>query len=339
MASYDALLVLSFGGPRGPDEVMPFLEAVTHGRGVPRERLLAVAEHYFHMGGVSPINARTDDLIEALRRDFAADGRTLPIYLGNRFWDPKLDDTVRRMAQDGVRRAIAFKTSAYSSWSGCRAYRTDLERALGALGDDAFEVDVIRPFYDHPDYVATCVERLEEALGELARLGRERQDAHVVYTAHSIPRAQAAQCDYEAQLATLVELVSERAGVANRQLVYQSRSGPPQVPWLEPDILDALDALADRAPGASVIVAPFGFVADHMEVVWDLDHEAKERAEALGLTMVRAKSANDHPRLVRMVGQLIDERLDGSRPRLSLAPNGPRPDECAPDCCPPARRA
>jgi ferrochelatase len=332
--SYDALLVFSFGGPEGHDEVMPFLERVTQGRGVPRDRLEAVAEHYHHFGGMSPIHARTRELVDALRIELASHGIELPIYLGNRFSAPFIEDTLRAMQAAGVQRALAFVTSAFSSYSGCRAYREDLARARDALGEGAPEVDKIRPFYDHPGYVETCVARLREALAKLP----EPSSAHVLFSAHSIPTSMAAQSAYAGQLQALAKWVAEDAGLARWELVYQSRSGPPQVPWLEPDVLDALRALAAREPGASVVVAPFGFVADHMEVVWDLDEEARLEAEKLGLTFVRAESANAHPRFVRMVRELVEERLRPGSPRASRAEEGPRPDRCAPDCCPAPRR-
>lgn len=335
--SYDAILVMSFGGPAGPDEVMPFLENVVRGRNVPRERLLAVSEHYHHFDGVSPITERTDEVVEALKAELKANGPDLPVYLGNRFWHPMLEDTLRQMRDDGVERALAIKTSAFSSWSGCRAYQVDLARVRETIGEGAPEVDVVRPFFNHPGYVETCEARLRDAIAEL---GAERP--HVLFTAHSIPTAQAAGCDYEEQLAELARLLTERVEVGPSRVVYQSRSGPPRVPWLEPDILDALATLAEEAPGAAVVIAPFGFVADHMEVVWDLDHEAKEEAEKLGLRMARATAANDHPRFITMLGELIRERLEPEGPRAALGTLPARPDRCREGCCPsgrPARRA
>lgn len=248
-----------------------------------------------------------------------------------------LEDTLRQMKADGVKRALAIKTSAFSSWSGCRAYQVDLARVRESIGEGAPEVDVVRPFFNHPGYVETCEARLRDAIAEL---GAERP--HVLFTAHSIPTAQAAGCDYEEQLAELARLLTERVEVGPSRVVYQSRSGPPRVPWLEPDILDALATLAEEAPGASVVIAPFGFVADHMEVVWDLDHEAKEEAEKLGLRMARATAANDHPRFITMLGELIRERLEPEGPRAVLGTLPARPDRCREGCCPsgrPARRA
>lgn len=328
MADYDAILVFSFGGPEGPDDVMPFLEKVVRGRNVPRERLLDVAEHYHHFGGVSPINARTRELVAALETELAAHGPRLPVYWGNRHWHPFLGDTLRTMRDDGVRRALAFVTSAFSSFSGCRAYREDLARARAELGEGAPEVDKIRPFFNHPGYVETCAARLREGFDALGT-----NDAHVMFSAHSIPIAMAEGCDYEAQLRDLSTSVAERLGVERWELVYQSRSGPPHVPWLEPDVGDALRDLAAREPGAAVVVAPFGFVADHMEVVWDLDEEARELAESLGLRFARAPAANDHPRFVRMARELIDERVGDGSERPALGTLGPRPDRCPEGCC------
>jgi ferrochelatase len=332
--SYDAVLVYSFGGPEGPDEVMPFLERVTHGRGVPRERLEAVAEHYHHFGGVSPIGERTRELVRALRAELSTHGPPLPVYVGHRFSAPFVGDALREMQRDGVRRALAFVTSAFSSYSGCRAYQEDLAKARAELGDNAPEVDKIRAFYDHPGYIETCAERLRDALALLPDPAR----AHVFFSAHSIPMSMATTSAYVGQLEAFAGWLAEDLGLARWRVVYQSRSGPPEVPWLEPDVCDALRELAAVEPGAAVVVAPFGFVADHMEVVWDLDEEARVEAERLGLKFVRATSANTHPRFVGMARELIEERTGGGTLRASRAPGGARPDRCAPDCCPAPRR-
>lgn len=326
MADYDALLIASFGGPEGPDEVMPFLENVVRGRDVPRARLLEVAEHYHHFGGKSPIGDRTRELIEALGPHVG-----LPIYWGNRFWHPMLADTLRRMRDDGVERAIAFTTSALSSYSSCRAYLESFERARAEVGPGAPELDKIRPFFDHPGYVETCRDRLREAIA------RAKQPPHVIFTGHSIPLAMARGCDYAAQLEALAGWVAEGGQTEQTpsyELVYQSRSGPPEVPWLGPDVLDALRA---RPRGSSVIVHPIGFVADHMEVVWDLDEEARALAGQLGLDFVRAGTAGAHPRFVSMIAELIAEKRRGG-PRLSLWPGGPRPEPCPAGCCPSGAR-
>lgn len=317
---YDALLLVSFGGPEARDEVMPFLRNVVRGRNVPDERLRAVAEHYFLFDGVSPINGESRKLIAGLEAELGLRRRTLPIYWGNRNWHPLLADTMKRMASDGVRRALAFATSAYSSYSGCRQYLEDITGARAEAGPDAPTVDKIRPFFNHPDFVAANRECLEVALAEIPR---ERRDAApILFTAHSIPLAMAKGCDYARQLSEVADLVSE--GLPNStRLVYQSRSGPPGQPWLEPDILEAMRELA-AAGARDLLIAPIGFVSDHLEVLYDLDVEARELAEELGVGLVRAGTAGSRRRFVTMVADLFEERLDGRKP----------PDPCPPDCCP-----
>jgi len=324
--AFDAILVLSFGGPEGPDDVMPFLENVTRGRGIPRERLLEVAHHYDRFGGVSPINEQNRALIAALEQELRAHGIDLPVYFGNRNWHPFLTDTLREMHAAGVRRALAFLTSAYSSYSGCRQYREDLFRAQQAIGADAPEVPRLRMLFNHPGFVEANVDRVRAALAEVGG------SAHVAFTAHSIPVAMAESCAYEAQLHETAQLVAEAAGVDDWQVVYQSRSGPPHVPWLEPDVCDHLEAVAARGTEA-VVVAPIGFVSDHLEVLFDLDVEARELAERLGLRFARAGTAGTHPAFVSAIREAIQERLDPSVPRRALGRLGPSHDTCAPDCC------
>jgi ferrochelatase len=285
---------------------------------------------------VSPINAQNRALLDALRAELAAHGPRLPLYWGNRNWHPFLADTLRAMAADGVRRALAFVTSAYSSYSGCRRYLDDIGRARAEAGASAPVVDKLRGFHDHPGFVEANADRLREALGSLP--ADRRAVARIAFTAHSIPAAMAAGSDYVAQLRETCALVAARAPRRPWALVYQSRSGPPGDPWLEPDVLDHLATLRHEGV-ADVVVAPVGFVSDHMEVVYDLDIEARERATALGLGFVRAGTAGTHPAFVRMIRELIDERVaDGAR--RALGASGPRPDECARDCCSPggARR-
>jgi protoporphyrin/coproporphyrin ferrochelatase len=327
---FDALLVVSFGGPEGPDDVLPFLENVTRGRGVPRERLLEVAHHYELFGGASPINAQNRALIAALDPELRAHGIDLPIYFGNRNWHPLLPDTVRQMRDDGVRRALAFFTSAFSSYSGCRQYRENLFEAQQAVGPDAPELPRLRMFYNHPGFVEANAERVRDALAELPVAARG--GVHLAFTAHSIPVAMAKNCAYEPQLRETARLVAEAVGVDDYAVVYQSRSGPPQVPWLEPDICDHLAAIAERGVGA-VVVSPIGFVSDHLEVLFDLDVEAKERAAELGLAFARAGTAGTHPAFVAAIRELIQERLDPAAPRRALGRFGPSHDTCAPDCC------
>jgi ferrochelatase len=323
---FDAVLVVSFGGPEGPDDVMPFLENVTRGRGVPRERLLEVAHHYDRFGGVSPINAQNRALIAALEQELRRSSIELPVYFGNRNWHPFLTDAVRQMRDDGVRNALAFLTSAYSSYSGCRQYRENLFEAQRAVGDGAPAVSRLRMLYNHPGFVQANAEHVREALAHVP------DRSHIAFTAHSIPAAMAKNCAYEAQLRETARLVAEAVGVVQWDVVYQSRSGPPQVPWLEPDISAHLEQIAaGDAPG--VVVSPIGFVSDHLEVLYDLDIEARETAERLALPIARAATAGTHPAFVAAIREAIEERLDASAPMRTLGRFGPSHDTCAPDCC------
>jgi len=332
---YDALLLLSFGGPEGPEDVAPFLANVLRGRPVPPGRLQEVAAHYDHFGGVSPINGQCQDLIAALRHELDSHGPKLPIYWGNRNWRPMLGETLQKMASDGVGRALAFVTSAYSSYSGCRQYLEDIEGAQSEVGPSAPVVDKLRAYYNHPGFVEPLVERTAAAIDSLP--ASRRADARLVFTAHSLPQAWAASSDYPVQLAETAGLVAADLQRPAWSLVYQSRSGPPSQPWLEPDIVDHLEALA--AEGAQdVVVAPIGFISDHMEVVYDLDLEAKTRAGELGLNMVRAGTVGTHPRFVRMIRELVLERLSEEPTRLWRGSRGPAPDVCPADCCPVTRR-
>jgi ferrochelatase len=327
--TYDALLVVSFGGPEGTDDVMPFLENVLRGRNVPRERMERVARHYDLFGGISPINAQNRKLIAALRAELDTHHITLPVYWGNRNWHPLLADELQRMRSDGIRRALAFVTSAYSSYSGCRQYREDIERARAEVGDGAPQIDKLRAFYNHPGFVEPNTENLR---GALDRVPTERRDrARVAFTAHSIPSAMAAGCDYEPQLLETCRLVAAGAGVKDWRLVFQSRSGSPAQPWLTPDICDHLREL--KIEGATdVIVAPVGFISDHMEVRYDLDTEARALAEEIGVNMIRAATVGTHPAFVSMIRELILERTDDA-PRRALGTHGARQDACAVDCC------
>ncbi len=327
---YDALLVLSFGGPEGKGQVIPFLENVLRARNVPRERMLQVAKHYELFGGVSPINGQNRKLIFALAAELEANGPQLPIYFGNRNWHPLLADTLRTMREDGVSRALTFVTSAYSSFSSCRQYLEDIERARELVGSDAPRLEKLRPFYNHPGFIEANVAAVQSALDEIP--ATRRNDAQLVFTAHSIPQAMASNCDYEVQLREAGRLVADGLGVTNWRLVYQSRSGLPSQPWLAPDICDSLRALKDEGVG-DVVVSPIGFVSDHMEIVYDLDTEAQSLCRELGLNMVRAATAGTHPAFVSMIRELILERLDPATPRRSLGSHGPRNDTCDPGCC------
>jgi len=334
--TYDALLVVSFGGPEQTADVMPFLENVLRGKNVPRERMLEVAEHYYHFGGKSPINDQNRKLIAALEAELAANGPDLPIYWGNRNWNPMLADTLSQMKADGVRRALAFMTSAYSSYSSCRQYREDIIRAQETVGEGAPVVDKIRVFHNHPGFVEAVVDRVQQALAKFPE--DRRKHAHLIYTAHSIPMGMAQSCGYEEQLKETGRLVAEALGHEDWRLVYQSRSGPASQPWLEPDILDCLREIKTRGGSQDVVISPIGFVSDHMEILFDLDTQARDLCEELGLTMVRAATVGTHPRFIRMIRELICERLDESAPRLSLGSLGTRPDFCPSDCCPMPRR-
>ncbi len=324
MAAHDAILLLSFGGPEGPDDVIPFLENVTRGRGVPRARLEEVAEQYRMFGGVSPINDQNRALLAALRTELDRRDIRLPVHWGNRNWAPYVEDTMAELAAAGHRRVLALTTSAFSSYSACRQYLEDIERARAHVGDTAPAVDKIRPYWSHPGFLGAVVDHVRDALD------RAPEGARLVFTAHSIPLSMASTSDYEVQLrAVAAQVVEVVAPGQEWDLVFQSRSGPPQVPWLEPDIVDHLHALADRETRA-VVVVPIGFVSDHMEVKFDLDTQAAAAAASLGITMVRASTVGTHPTFVSGLVDLIEQYLGGD----VVA--------CAPDCCPapvrPARR-
>ncbi len=328
--AYDALIVVSFGGPEGHDDVVPFLENVTRGRNIPRERLVEVGRHYELFGGVSPLNRQNRDLAAALAAELAAHGIDLPVYLGNRNWSPYLADTLAEMRDGGSRRALAFFTSAFSSYSGCRQYRENIYEAQAAVGPDAPEVLKLRTFYNHPGFVEANADRVRDAL---ALVPAERRAATpLVFTAHSIPAAMAEQCRYADQLAETSRLVAEAVGGRSYSIAYQSRSGPPRVPWLEPDVGDRLREL--RAGGAThAVVSPVGFVSDHVEVLYDLDVEAVEVGREIGLEVVRAGTAGTHPAYVAMIRELVQERLDGTAKRRAAGRFGPSPDVCPPGCC------
>ncbi|HTS07896.1 MAG TPA: ferrochelatase [Candidatus Eisenbacteria bacterium] len=350
--NYDAMLVVSFGGPEKHEDVLPFLENVLRGRNVPRERMLAVAEHYYHFDGKSPINHQTRELIAAIEKELALHGPKLPVYWGNRNWHPMLADTLRQMKADGVRRALAFVTSAYSSYSGCRQYREDIARARAEVGEGAPEVEKLRVFFNHPGFLEATEERIRGAMEQLA-LVKEKQeskapplakaarsgapigaaDVHLVYVAHSVPLSMATTSDYVKQLEEVRRLSSAALAITNDALVYQSRSGAPGQPWLEPDILDYLREVKAKNVGSGVVIAPISFISDHMEVLYDLDIEARQLCDSLGLAMARAKTVGVHPRFVGMIRELILERTAGAE-RRALGTLGARGDVCAEDCCP-----
>lgn len=329
--SYDAILILSFGGPECREDVIPFLENVLRGKNVPRERMLAVAEHYYSFGGVSPINSQTRALIAALREELDSQDISLPIYWGNRNWHPLLADEVRRMASNGIRRVLAYVTSAYSSYSGCRQYLESIETARAEVGPNAPRIDKLRVFFNHPRFVDALASRAREALQKIpkSRVGR----ANVVYTAHSIPAAMSDTCDYVLQLEETARLVSQQLQLPDWHLAYQSRSGPPRQKWLDPDIRDVIRQICDGGKARDIVVVPFGFLSDHLEVLYDLDIEAQAVCDELGVNMVRAATVGTHPQMVRVIRELIEERISPVAQRQSIGQYGPRGDICPPDCC------
>ena len=341
-APYDALLIVGFGGPEGPDEVMPFLENVTRGKPVPRERLLEVAEHYQSFGGVSPINQQVRDLIQVLRPELIRRGIDLPIFWGNRNWRPLLTETVEAMVDVKIQRVLAFVLAGFSSDSSCRQYREDIEAARQAVGPSAPVIDKVRVFFNHPDFIEATTDRVANAI---ARLPTEGRDAvHIAFTAHSLPMLMADNCQYAAQLTETARLVAERLEIPTDRwrVVYQSRSGRPTDPWLEPDILDHLRSLKEQSV-SQVVLAPIGFLSDHIEVLYDLDDAAAKMSQELGLTMVRAGTVGTHPKFVEMIVELIAERLaiESAQPceRQAVGSFAPNHDVCPADCCPyPIRR-
>ena len=327
-ASIDSVLLLSFGGPEGPDDVRPFLENVTRGRDVPPERLAQVEKQYLRHGGVSPINEQNRALLAALGSELARRGAPLACYWGNRNWHPYLADTIRQMADEGRRNAAVIVTSAFSSYSGCRQYHEDLARAA-AEADGAPKLTRVRVYGNHPGFAGAMAERVREAV-DGAQL---RDSVHTLFTAHSLPRRMAAACDYEAQLADVAEIVAATAGLTGEtEVVYQSRSGPPQVPWLGPDVNDRLVELGGQGVNP-VLVVPLGFVSDHMEVLVDLDTRARSAAARAGITMVRARTVGTHPLFVEALVDLVEETAGLRSDRPAVGRLGPRPDSCAPGCC------
>ncbi|WP_374458368.1 ferrochelatase [Nocardioides sp. SR21] len=341
---YDAVLLVSFGGPEKPDDVVPFLENVTRGRGIPRERLVEVGEHYFGFGGRSPINDQNRAFLAALREDLAGAGIDLPVYWGNRNWDPYLTETVAQMAADGVRRAACFVTSAYSSYSSCRQYRENLFDAVDGV-EGAPVLDKLRNYFNHPGFVEPMVDATLAALAELPP--DVRDTAHLAFVTHSIPDAMNDTSGPEGQAYVqqhlsvadaIVDRVRQETGRRHdHRLVFCSRSGSPQTPWLEPDVNDHLEDL-HAAGMAAVVMVPIGFVSDHMEVVYDLDTEALATAEKLGLPATRAATAGIDPRFVATVRDLLLERAAVERgeevARASVGAWGPCWDRCPVGCCP-----
>ena len=330
------MLLVAFGGPEGPDEVVPFLENVTRGRGVPRERLEEVGEHYKLFGGVSPVNGQSRALRDGIETELRRRGSDLPVYWGNRNWHPMLEATMRQMTDDGVNRAVALVASAYSSYSSCRQYREDIDRARAAVGEDrAPTYGKVRVFYNHPCFVEPMRDRVRAALERWP--AGERGGVRLVFTAHSIPSSMARASRYEAQLYEASRLVAEPFAANAWELVYQSRSGPPHVPWLEPDVCDHLERL-HGAGVDDVLLVPIGFLSDHIEVMYDLDTEAAQLCEALGMRMERATTVGDDRVFVSGLVDLIEERIGndgeaGSCERTALGCHGPSHDVCPEGCC------
>jgi protoporphyrin/coproporphyrin ferrochelatase len=318
---------------------MPFLENVTRGRRVPRERLLAVAEHYYHFGGASPINSQVRELIATFAPELHRHGIDLPIYWGNRNWHPMLGETVAQIKADGVKRALAIVLAAYSSYSSCRQYREDIARAQTSSDADAVRIDKVRAFYNHPEFIAANTDRVREAIDRFS--GRDDGGLQLAFTSHSIPMSMAETCDYERQIRETCRLVAEGAGIGPERWasVYQSRSGRPEDPWLGPDILDHLRELKQRGV-SQVVIHPIGFLSDHLEVMYDLDVEARALCDELGLDMVRSRTVGTHARFVTMLRMLVEERIGADSPpgRASVGMYGPSHDVCPDGCCPPPAR-
>ncbi|MBD0861543.1 ferrochelatase [Gordonia sp. zg691] len=347
---FDAVLFLSFGGPDGPQDVMPFLENVTRGRGIPRERLESVAEHYLHFGGVSPINRLNLDMIDALRADLGRRGIDLPVYFGNRNWNPMVEDTLAEMYRSGHRRILVFPTSAWGGYSGCRQYHEDIARAVAALAErepasatpaGSVLLRKLPQYWSHPAFVAAGADAVRRAVDQL---GPGEVAPRLVFTAHSVPNSADAASGpaadggglYSRQVMAASQAVADALGVADFDQVWQSRSGPPQIPWLEPDICDHLEDL--HAQGVRrVVVYPVGFISDHLEVVWDLDNEAADVAERLGMDYVRADTVGTDPRFIEMIGDFVETYATGAGD-LSAMGCGDNGRTCRERCCVPAAR-
>ena len=328
MNEYQSLLLVSFGGPEKRDDVMPFLRNVLRGRNVPEERMLEVAEHYYQFDGVSPINEQNRLLISAIELDFRSHGLDIPVYWGNRNWHPMLGDTIQQMKSDGIERSLAFFTSGFSCYSGCRQYRENIQVACQEVGEGAPVVDKLRMFFNHPLFVEVCAERVAD---ELSKVVANSNEVMLLFTAHSIPLSMAEGCNYQKQLLEASRLVAEAVNVTNWKLVYQSRSGPPTQPWLEPDVCDYIEKVAENGI-KEIVIMPIGFVSDHMEVMFDLDVEAKECCEQQGIKLHRAATAGTHPKFIEMIRDLVLERMRGTE-KKAIGTLGPSHDVCPTNCC------
>lgn len=340
--AFDAVLLASFGGPEGMDDVVPFLRRVTAGRNIPDERLAVVGEHYYHFGGVSPINEINRGIQRRLAAALTARGIDLPVYWGNRNWEPFLEDVSTRMTADGVRRALVLATSAYGGYSACRQYHEDVARAAEAA-EGRLSLEKLPHTYHTDVFAQINADAITAALGEVGRAGFD-ESTRLVLTAHSVPTKANAESGpdgglYQQQIEVAAAEIAMRVGAPVWDVAYQSRSGAPHVPWLEPDICDHLETLPQQGVTA-VVIAPIGFVSDHMEVIWDLDTEARAKADELGLAMARAGTASDDDRFIDLYVDLIAARIqDGRQPATYCEPLqgvmgiGVNGTPCAPGCC------
>ncbi len=330
---FDAVIVVSFGGPEGPEDVIPFMENVLRGKNVPRKRLEEVSKHYFLFDGKSPINDQNRALIAALKDELATHGPHIPVYWGNRNWDPFLEETVRQMQADGVKRALAFFTSAYSSYSGCRQYREDIALVRDKIGDGAPEIAKMRVFFNHPGFIEPMIENVNAAFAQIPEDRRNR--APLIFSTHSLPLTMVERSAYLRQHEETCKLIAEGVGRADDWiLVFQSRSGPPHQPWLEPDICDYITEQKEQNPDLTdMVVVPVGFISDHMEVKYDLDTEAQQVASELGINMIRAATVGTHPQFISMIRELIVERMTANPERRALGDIGPSHDVCGRMCC------
>lgn len=343
--AYDCLLLVSYGGPDAPEDVIPFIENVLGGRKLSRQQLEELAEPYMYFDGTSPINEQNRALLAAIIDELDRNTLTLPVYWANLHWHPFLPDVLRQMADDGISRALAFATSAFASYPGCRKYREAIDTARLEVGPQAPRVDKLRLFYNHPGFIMSVSDRVVEALSQIGK--PQNKHIKILFTAHSLPLSMAQSCPYEHQVRESCRLVierlqaseqldgAEREALADWELTYQSRSGPPQQPWLGPDVGEWLLEHHRDVDAKCVVIVPIGFLSDHKEVIYDLDVEVRALCDKLAINMVRAATVGTHPRFVRMIRELIEERLDPSKPRLAIGADGPWPDECEDDCCPP----
>jgi len=328
---FDALLVVSFGGPEGPDQVVPYLRNVAGGKDIPPAVLDELTARYMLFGGVSPINEQTRALLAALAAELAAHLPGMSVYWGNRFWHPLLAEAVEQMAEDGIRAALAFVTSAFGSYPSCRAYMEEIERARAKVGPAAPEIHKLRLYYNHPGFIEPMAQRVLEALSLIP--SERRAAARLVFTAHSLPVSLAERSSYRQQLYEACALAAERAGRSHWELAYQSRSPRSAVPWLEPDVAQLVRRLAEHDSPKDIVVAPIGFLLENIEILYELDVQLAELCDDLGINMVRTAPIGTHPGFVQMIRQLVLERIDPSAPRLALGASGPWPDVCPADCC------